>query len=106
MKLAIVVVEDDDSSALIKELTQNGYNSTKLASTGGFLLQGNTTLLIGVEDTQVDSLLTIVRTTCTRRKKYIPHASSEIPTGVHIPIEIDVGGAIVFVVEVDSFHRL
>lgn len=69
MKLIIVVVEDDDAPALIRELSTHGYSSTKLASTGGFLLHGNTTLLVGVDDSQVDPVIDLIRKICVRRKR-------------------------------------
>lgn len=106
MKLLIAVVEDDDAPKLIKALTENNYYSTKLASTGGFLLQGNTTLLIGVENDLVDPALEIIEKNCTRRKKILPHTPTEIPTAINIPIEIEVGGATVFVVDAKEFHKL
>ena len=64
MKLVITVVEDNDVAFLMESLVKNGYKATKLASTGGFLLQGNTTLLIGVQDHEVDPVLEIIRSTC------------------------------------------
>lgn len=106
MKLVIVVVEDEDSQNLIRELSSHGYSSTKLASTGGFLLQGNTTVLVGVEDEQVDPVIDIISQVCVRRRKIIPQASTEIPTAINLPIEIEVGGAIVFVVSVAEFHKM
>ncbi|NLM26386.1 MAG: hypothetical protein GX208_09785 [Firmicutes bacterium] len=106
MKLIIIVIEDDDTPALIRKLTEQGYRSTKLASTGGFLLQGNTTLLVGVEDEHVDPVLDIIRQTCVRRKKLLPHVASEIPTAINLPVEVEVGGAIVFVVDVQQFHEM
>ncbi len=106
MKLIIVVVEDDDAPVLIKNLANHGFRSTKLASTGGFLLQGNTTLLVGVEKELVESVLTVIRETCKRRKKIVPHATAEIPPTINLPMEIEVGGAIVFVVNIADFHRI
>jgi len=106
MKLIIAVVEDTDAPALIEKLVEAGVQATKLASTGGFLLQGNTTLLIGVDDARVEDVLSIIRTTCVRRKKLIPQAASELPTAIHLPIEVEAGGAVVFVIKVDQFHKL
>lgn len=106
MKLIIIVVEDDDAPILIRELTAHGYSSTKLASTGGLLLHGNTTLLVGVNDDQVDPVIDIIKETCVRRKKIIPQAAAEIPTTIHLPIEIEVGGAILFVVDVEEFYKM
>ena len=91
---------------MIRELSTHGYSSTKLASTGGFLLHGNTTLLVGVDDSQVDPVIDLIRKICVRRKKIILHATPEIPTSIQLPIEIEVGGAIVFVVDVSGFYKM
>ena len=50
MKLIIAIVQDEDASRLIGHLMNDGFSVTKLATTGGFLRAGNTTLLVGVED--------------------------------------------------------
>ena|SRR5690554_2010912 len=106
MKLIIAVVEDTDAPSLIEKLVEAGVQATKLASTGGFLLHGNTTLLIGVDDSRVNEVIEIISKTCQRRKKLIPQAASELPTAIHFPIEVEAGGAVVFVIDVGEFHRL
>lgn len=106
VKLILAVVEDDDAARLMDALIESDFSATKLASTGGFLLRGNTTLLIGVEDEKVQQVLDIVKSTCVRRKKLLPQASSEIPTSMSLPIEVESGGATVFVLAVDQFHKV
>ena len=106
MKLVITVVEDNDVAFLMEALVKSGYKANKLASTGGFLLQGNTTLLIGVQDHEVEPVLEIIRTTCAPRKKIIPQLAPELPTAMGVPVEIEAGGAIVFVLDVNQFWRL
>jgi uncharacterized protein YaaQ len=106
MKLVITVVEDSDVAFLMESLVKNGFRATKLASTGGFLLQGNTTLLIGVQDREVESVLQIIRSTCAPRKKIIPQIAPELPTAIGVPVEIEAGGAIVFVLNIDQFWRV
>ncbi|HHT42277.1 MAG TPA: hypothetical protein GX014_02600 [Firmicutes bacterium] len=106
MKLVITVVEDNDVAFLMESLIKNGYQATKLASTGGFLLQGNTTLLIGVQNEQVEPVLEIIRSTCAPRKKIIPQIAPELPTAIGVPVEIEAGGAIVFVIDVQEFWKL
>lgn len=106
MKLVITVVEDNDVAFLMEALIDNGFQATRLASTGGFLLQGNTTLLIGVQDAQVESVISVIRATCAPRKKIIPQITPELPTAIGVPVEIEAGGAIVFVVDVDQFWKL
>ena len=50
MKLILAIVSNDDSSKVSSALTKNHFSVTKLATTGGFLLSGNTTFLIGTQD--------------------------------------------------------
>ena len=67
MKLVIAVVHDEDSHKLMEALTCKGFMATKLASTGGFLKTGNTTLLIGVPKEQVPSVTEIIKDKCKTR---------------------------------------
>ena len=106
MKLVIAVVEDDDTPALVEELTENKFQATKLASTGGFLMQGNTTLLMGIDDNRVEDVLDLIRRICVGGKKLIPRTTSDLPSAINLPIEVEAGGAIVFVVDIEDFFKL
>ena len=109
MKLIIAVVQDDDADDLVERLVKEKVSSTKLASTGGFLRGGNTTLLIGIEEDRVDSVISIIKDICKSRKQTfttpIPPTGS---AGVYIPYPIDVivGGATIFVVDIDRFEKV
>lgn len=110
MKLVIAVVSHDDANAVIQHLTKGGFSSTKLATTGGFLMAGNVTILTGVEDGKVEAVIEIIRKHSHSRKQIIPAA---YPMGGHMggyspapPMEVTVGGATVFVVDVERFERL
>jgi len=109
MKLLLTIVQDADALGLQEALSAQGLQSTKLASTGGFLREGNTTLLIGVEEDGVERVKTIIGETCRQRTKLMS-ASAPIHAleGVFAspPLEVPVGGAIVFVLSVDDFLRL
>lgn len=109
MKLIIAIVQDDDAGDLIDVLTDDGYRVTKLATTGGFLKAGNTTLMIGIEDDKVEVLLGIIEDVCKTRKQIVTSPSPVAgSTGVYVPypIEVQVGGATIFVVDVDKFLKL
>jgi uncharacterized protein YaaQ len=109
MKLIIAIVQDDDSSDLISTINKAGFRVTKLATTGGFLKAGNTTLMIGVEKEKVDVVLGIIEDTCTTREEIITSPSPVAgSTGVYVPypVEVQVGGATVFVVDVDKFLKI
>jgi uncharacterized protein YaaQ len=109
MKLVLAVVQDDDVDDLVERLVKEKVSSTKLASTGGFLREGNTTLMIGVEKEMVESVISIIKDICKSRKQTfttpIPPTGS---AGVYIPYPIDimVGGATIFVVDIDRFEKV
>jgi uncharacterized protein YaaQ len=107
LKLLITVVSNDDVRSLLNALIDAGHKATKLSSTGGFLRKGNTTLLLGANDNTVDDLLDIIRATCRRRMVPYPFHVSENPSMVpQDAVEVEVGGATVFVVPVERFIRL
>ena len=108
MKLIIAIVQDEDASRLISNLMNEGFSVTKLATTGGFLRAGTTTLLLGVEDNKFDAAMAVIERVCKSRKQI---ATSPSPvagtTGVYVPypIEVTVGGATVFVLPVEQFTK-
>jgi uncharacterized protein YaaQ len=108
MKMIIAVVQDKDSSRLQDALVEKNYRATKLATTGGFLKAGNTTFMIGVEDAQIDEVMEIIRENCKSRNQMVAPVS---PMGgnadayVPYPVEVEVGGATVFVLPVESFQQ-
>lgn len=109
MKLIIAIVQDEDASRLVSNLMNEGYGATKLATTGGFLRAGNTTLLLGVDDDKFDGAMSVIEKVCKSRKQI---ATSPSPvsgtTGVYVPypIEVMVGGATIFVLNVEQFVKL
>ena len=109
MKLIIAIVQDEDASRLVSNLMNEGYGVTKLATTGGFLRAGNTTLLVGVDDDKFDGAMAVIEKVCKSRKQM---ATSPSPvagtTGVYVPypIEVMVGGATIFVLNVEQFVKM
>ncbi|WP_373899500.1 cyclic-di-AMP receptor [Haloimpatiens sp. FM7315] len=109
MKLVIVIVRDDVAGDLIDSLTDASYRVTKLATTGGFLKSGNTTLLIGVEKEKVDDVLSLIKKECKTRKQVVTSPSPVAgSTGVYVPypVEVEIGGATVFVLDVDEYFKI
>lgn len=109
MKLIIAIVQDEDASRLISNLMNEGYGVTKLATTGGFLKSGNTTLLVGVEDNRFEGCMTIIEKVCKSRKQIAPSPASMVGVPgsyTPYPIEVVVGGATIFVLTVDQFVKL
>lgn len=109
MKLIFAIVHDEDALELISTITEAGYSVTKLATTGGFLKSGNTTLLIGVEQEKLDDVIGIIQEICKTRKGAISQPAPVLgATGVYVPspVEITIGGATIFVVDVDRFEKI
>lgn len=108
MKLILAIVNNDDSAEVASLLTKSGYFITKLSTTGGFLMTGNTTLLIGAEDSQVDDIKSIISKHCVTREKNVPsQAALGRGLGIADPNATTiVGGATVFVLNVESFEKL
>ena len=109
MKLIIAIIQDEDASRLINDLMTEGYRVTKLATTGGFLRAGNTTLLVGVEDDMLQNAMSVIDKVCKSRKQI---ASTPAPisgtTGMYVPfpVEVTVGGATIFVLDVEQFRKI
>lgn len=109
MKLVIAIVQDEDASKLLSGLTENGFYATRLATTGGFLRAGNSTILVGVEAEKVENVCGIIEKTCKSRKQMTPiqtPVTGSIDMFVPVyPMEVTVGGATVFVLDVEQFHK-
>jgi len=108
MKLVIAVVQDKDSNRLSTALIQEGFRATKLASTGGFLRAGNTTFMIGIEDERVEDVLRVIRNNCKIREQFVTPVSpmsGSTDSYMPFPVEVQVGGAAVWVLPVDRFEH-
>lgn len=106
MKLVLAVIQDADASALVRVLSANAFDVTKLASTGGFLRAGNTTLMIGVTDERLAELQQHVQHTCHTRLVTHNGPIDEQPEGsVSHPVNVAVGGAVLFVMGVQEFVK-
>lgn len=108
MKLILAIVNDDDAAKVLGELNKAGFSVTKLATTGGFLRSGNVTMIIGTEEEKVDEAIKIIAAKSHKRKQIatppIPISASSAYTPY--PIEIEVGGATVFVLDVERFEKI
>ena len=106
-KLLIVIASDRDADFLIQKLVQRGYPATKVSSTGGFLKRGNATILSGVDAEDVDNVLAIIRSECRARTEFVAAQALPFPESIHPaePVEVRVGGAIVFVIPVERFEK-
>ncbi len=109
MKLIVAIVHHEDAGALVNALLEREYRATRLQSSGGFLKQSNATILVGVDEPKVDEVLGIVRDTCTSRTEIVNPMPPIMEPGeffMPYPLEVEVGGATVFVLPVERFERL
>ena len=112
MKLILAIINHDDANTVTQALTKKGFSSTKLATTGGFLKKGNTTLLLGIEDEKVDAVCEIIKQHSGKRQQimYTPPAPSNCnvyPNAVSsVPVNVEVGGATIFIMPVDDFRKV
>ena len=112
MKMLLAIVNNEDAPLLINELNEKKYFVTKLATTGGFLKKGNTTLLLGIEDEKVDAVCEIIKQHSRKRQQimYTPPAPSNCnvyPNAVSsVPVNVEVGGATIFIMPVDDFRKV
>ncbi|HEY4537661.1 MAG TPA: cyclic-di-AMP receptor [Erysipelothrix sp.] len=107
MKLVLAIVSNDDSSIVSSALNKEDFQVTRLATTGGFLKAGNTTLIVGVEDDRVERCIDIIGKECKKRTEVVPSSASyDIGRYASFPVEVQVGGATIFVLDVEEFHKL
>ena len=107
MKLIFAIVQSDDTRRLIKALIKHNISCTRISSTGGFLSGGNSTLMIGVENSRLEETLGVIKEKSSVRKEYMV-----IPTTMHgfadaksAPVPVMLGGATVFVVDAEGFYK-
>ena len=107
MKLVYAIVNNDDSHSVMSSLTKKGFQVTKLSSTGGFLMAGNTTFLICAEEDKIDSIIETIAKHSRRRKQFVPSATSYgVGTYTSFPVEVSVGGATIFVTNIERFEKV
>lgn len=106
MKMIYAIVSNDDSSYVADALTDNGFFLTKLATTGGFLRTGNTTFIVCTEDEKVDAAIDLIKSHCKKRTQSVPAPPSfGMDNYSALPIEITVGGATIFVTNIERYEK-
>ncbi len=108
MKLIIAIINKDDSNKVASTLNKAGYYVTKLASTGGFLSKGNTTLLVGTDEEKVDDVIELIKSKAKHRTEKVPTVNTLSLPEVTMTTMVDVlvGGATIFVIDVDQFYKV
>lgn len=108
MKMLIAIVQDKDANRLSNQFIDHNIRATRLSTTGGFLKSGNTTYLIGLEDDRVEEVLALIRTASHTRQQFMTppvNLDAQLDNTSSYPVEVQVGGATVFVLPVDQFHQ-
>ena len=108
MKLIVAIVQDYDCDRLLKMISDANLRATRIASTGGFLRMGNTTVLMGVPAERVAECVSILRTCCRRRVERPPAeliASLGI-IGAGAIDNVQFGGAVIFTIDIVRFERV
>jgi len=109
LKLVIAIISSRDTNALLDALNREEIGATLINSTGGFLREGNATVFIGVEDERVNRVITILSQTCKTRTRLVSPSIPAIESGEYLPtgpIEVEVGGATIFVLPVERYVRI
>ena len=108
MKLVMSIVHSDDAGRLVEALTELGFRATTISTTGGFLRQGNATIFVGTEDENVPQVLDLVRQNCHSRRQIVNPLPPVMEPGemyMTTPVDVQVGGATVFVLDVVQFEH-
>ena len=109
MKLVLAIIHDEDAFHVMDSVVEKGFGVTKLASTGGFLRAGFTTLISGVHEDRVQELIGIIEKKCKSRKQITSVSSNHVnatESFVPYPVEVTVGGATIFVMNVEEFKKV
>ncbi len=107
MKLILAIVNNDDAHFVNSSLSKSGFSVTKISSTGGFLMNGNSTFLMGVNDGDVDKAIDIIKNNSKKRVQNVPFDMNYNGTGCAQPAgTVTVGGATVFVLNVEDCRHL
>jgi uncharacterized protein YaaQ len=102
MKLIVAIVDDQDADKVMTALTNQRIGVTRVSSTGGLFSPGNSTLLIGVAEERVRPVMKIISDLGALRQAVVPYSNA----GLISPIEVQVGGFISFVLDIDHFEQV
>ena len=108
MKLMIAVIQNEDEDALVQDFEDHNIGSTRIGSTGGFLRASNVTLMMAVDDVNVEVILELLKQHCKRRTRHLhpllPNLEARERFLGSIPVEV--GGATVFVLPVERMEKI
>ena len=108
-KLVMAIIHDEDAFHVMDLLNAKGFGATKLASTGGFLRSGSTTLICGVNEDRIPELVEVIEKKCKSRKQITSVNAMNVNANESLapyPVEVTVGGATIFVLNVEQFRKV
>ncbi len=105
MKLILSILNSDDANDVLHNLTKHGFAATKMATTGGFLMEQNVTILMGVDEERVQQAIDIIKKQSHSRKQEVSSRSKGNGYDPMIPGDVVVGGATIFVLDIQHFER-
>lgn len=109
MKLVVAIVNKSDAEKTVSALTAAEFRATRIDSVGGFLKEKNSTILVGAEAGKVAGILKVIGGSAKSHTEQLAPTPSMSGPGDFVmadPVEVTVGGATVFVLDVDQFTRL
>ncbi len=103
----MAIMGKNDASIVMDALTEENFQVTRMASTGGFLKSGNTTLIIGVEDNKTNKVIEIISKYSSKRKQIVTENLNNCFDSFNTKsFEVTTGGAIIFVLDVNRFEKI
>ncbi|MCI6305233.1 MAG: cyclic-di-AMP receptor [Subdoligranulum sp.] len=106
MKMITAVVNHEDARAVSQALVKQKFYVTRMASSGGFLMSGNDTLMIVTKDERVDDCIHVIAERCRQRTEVVPNTAGYGEGSIAMPMEVTVGGATIFVTNVERMEKL
>ncbi len=104
-RLIAVVIQVQDVNRAVKVLRKLGLVVTEVQSTGAFLARRNSTLLVGLHESQIEEAIEAIHSHCRQRVEYISTPLEGAPLPIPISTPVTVGGAIVFAFDVDHYEE-
>ena len=106
MKLVMTIISNSDVEKVMDAVSNAGYFATKISTTGQFLVDGHTAVLIGCDDEKVPTLYEILKNNVTKRTVHTPGVKSTISGSLlNQAVDVEVGGAVAFTMNIDDFQK-
>ncbi len=106
-RLFIITVMGEQAAELRSRLTKDGFQVTEINTAGGLLQESQISYLLGFPSARQPQLLAIIREVCKRQRRYLPaHLEGSASLFHAAIIEAEVGGAVVFALDVERFEQL